>query len=93
LAILIKDQEADQLIRTLVKRTGESITDAVKRAVRERLERVPLSESKRAPLREDEIAARKRKIDELIARAGVLTTGDDRTPDEIIGYNESGHFN
>jgi antitoxin VapB len=84
MAILIKDQEADQLIRTLVERTGESITDAVKQAVRERLERVPLTE--------DEIAVRKRKIDALIARAGALPTVDDRMPDEIIGYNEFGHF-
>ena len=84
MAILIKDHEADRMIRTLAERTGESLTDAVKQAVRERLERVPLTNN--------EIAARKRKIDELIARAGAMPTVDDRTPDEIIGYNESGHF-
>jgi antitoxin VapB len=84
MAILIKDQEADQLIRTLAERTGESITEAVKQAVRERLERVPLTE--------DEIADRRRKIDALIARAGAMPTVDDRTPDEIVGYNELGHF-
>jgi len=84
MAILIKDQEADQLIRTLAERTGESITDAVKQAVRERLKHVPLSE--------DEIAARKRKLAALVARAKAMPTLDDRTPDEIIGYNELGHF-
>jgi antitoxin VapB len=84
MAILIKDQEADQLIRMLAERTGESITDAVKQAVRERLDRVPLTE--------DEIAARKRKIEALIAKAGAMPTVDERTPDEIIGYNEFGHF-
>ena len=84
MAILIKDQEADQLIRTLAERTGESITEAVKEAVRQRLQRVPLSE--------DEVAARKRKIEALIARANALPTVDDRTPDEIVGYNEFGHF-
>jgi antitoxin VapB len=83
-AILIKDQEADQMIRMLAERTGESITDAVKQAVRERLDRVPLTE--------DEIAARKRKIEALIAKAGAMPIVDDRTPDEIIGYNEFGHF-
>jgi len=45
MAILIKDREADQLIRTLAERTGESITDAVKQAVRDRLQTVPLSEN------------------------------------------------
>jgi antitoxin VapB len=84
MAILIKDREADQLIRTLAARTGESITDAVKEAVRERLKRVPLSE--------DEIAARKLKLDRLAERARQMPTVDDRTPDEIIGYNQSGHF-
>jgi antitoxin VapB len=84
MAILIKDQEADQMIRMLAERTGESITDAVKQAVRERLDRVPLTE--------DEIAARKRKIEALIAKAGAIPIVDDRTPDEIIGYNEFGHF-
>jgi len=36
MALLIKDRETDRF-RTLVERTGESITEAVKRAVRERL--------------------------------------------------------
>jgi antitoxin VapB len=84
MAILIKDHEADQLIRTLAERTGESITDAVKQAVRERLERVPLTE--------DEVAVRRRKIDALVAKANAMPTVDDRTPDEIVGYNERGHF-
>jgi antitoxin VapB len=84
MAILIKDQEADQLIRTLAERTGESITDAVKHAVRDRLKHVSLSE--------DEIATRKHNLDHIVARAKDMPTVDDRTPDEIIGYNERGHF-
>jgi antitoxin VapB len=84
MTILIKDPEADQLIRRLADRTGESITDAVKQAVRERLQRVPLTE--------DEIAARKRKLAKLVAKAKALPTLDDRTADEIIGYNALGHF-
>ncbi len=84
MAILIKDQEADQLIRTLAERTGESITNAVKHAVRERLQTLPR--------REAEVAQRKRKLVELIAKCNAIPTVDDRTPDEIIGYNEMGHF-
>ncbi len=84
MAILIKDREADQLIRALAERTGESITDAVKQAVRERLKNLPPSES--------EIAERKRKLDALIARGREMPIVDDRTPDEIIGYNKWGHF-
>jgi len=83
-AILIKDREADRLIRSLAERTGESITDAVKEAVRERLQSLPPSGA--------EIAERKRKIDALISRARAMPTLDDRTPDEIIGYNARGLF-
>jgi antitoxin VapB len=83
MAILIKDQEADQMIRTLAERTGESITDAVKQAVRERLEHVPLNE--------DEIAARKRRLAEHYAYFDSLPTINEHlTDDEIIGYDENG---
>jgi hypothetical protein len=43
-------------------------------------------------LTEDEITARKRKLAELYAKWDAMPTVDDRTPDEIIGYNEFGHF-
>jgi len=84
MAILIKDEEADQLIRALAKRTGETLTDAVKRAVRERLDSLPHGDQK--------VTERQRKLDALIARGRRMTIVDDRTPDEIIGYNEFGHF-
>ena len=84
MAILIKDREADQMIRTLAERTGETITDAVKQAVQERLQKLPL--------RGEEIAERKRKLDVLAARGRKLKLVDERPADEIIGYNEFGHF-
>jgi antitoxin VapB len=84
MAILIKDREADQMIRTLAERTGESITDAVKQAVQERLQKLPLSE--------EEIAERKRKLAVFAARGRKLKLVDERPADEIIGYNELGHF-
>lgn len=85
MAVLIKDKEADRLIRELAARTGESITDSVKTAVRERLQKVPLHE--------DEIAKRKRRLAELIAYFDSLPrTNEHLTDDEIIGYNDEGHF-
>lgn len=39
MTLSIKDNEADALARQLAERTGESLTVAVKRALRERLER------------------------------------------------------
>jgi antitoxin VapB len=84
MTVLIKDEEADRLIRELAGRAGETITEAVKTAVRERLSRLPL--------RQDEIADRKRRIAELLAEFDSLPIVDRRTPDEIIGYNQHGVF-
>ena len=39
MAISIKDPETDELARRLAKETGESLTEAIRLAVRERLER------------------------------------------------------
>ncbi|MBZ5581624.1 MAG: type II toxin-antitoxin system VapB family antitoxin [Acidobacteriia bacterium] len=84
MAVLIKDKEADRLIRELADRTGETITDAVKKAVADRLERTPMSAR--------EVAARKRRLADLVAAADAMPTLDHRTADEILGYNERGAF-
>ena len=85
MAVLIKDKETDRLIRELAKRSGQSITESVKMAVWERLQKIPLDEN--------EIAARKRKLAELRAYFDSLPKANEHlTIDEIIGYNEHGHF-
>jgi antitoxin VapB len=85
MAVIIKDDEADILIRELAQRTGETITQAVKQSVRERLERVPMCE--------DEIARRKRQLKEIWAHFDSLPRQNEHlTDDEIIGYNDEGHF-
>jgi antitoxin VapB len=87
MALHIQDPETDQLARQLSAATGETITVAVKVALRDRLERV--SEPHRKPRSEAEIIAAVEKIAKRLAALPIL---DDRTPDEIIGYNEHGHF-
>ncbi len=83
MAILIKDKETDEMIRTLAERTGESITEAVKTAVRQRLQSTSRSEQ--------EIAERKRKLAEVLAYFDSLPRiNEDLTDDEIIGYDENG---
>lgn len=84
MTVLIKDEEADRMIRQLAARTGETITDAVKGAVVEKLARTPPSEA--------EIAERRRKIEAILARLDAMPTLDHRSADEIIGYNDKGHF-
>ncbi len=80
MALNIKDPETDRLARELASVTGETLTTAVKRALSERL-RVERRRCGRASA--DELLAIAREIAEL----PVL---DDRTPDEIIGYDERG---
>jgi antitoxin VapB len=84
MTVLIKDEEADRLIRQLAERTGETITDAVKGAVAEKLARTPLTEA--------EIAERRAKLDAILAKFDAMPTVDHRSADEILGYNDKGHF-
>ena len=81
MTLSIKNEEADHLARQLAEATGESLTEAVIRALRERLERV-LGRRRAASLG-DEIA----RMQERIARLPRL---DERSDDEILGYDEQG---
>ena len=81
MALSIKSEEADRLARRLAATTGESLTEAVLVALRERLAR----EERRREA--DTIGARLERLAAEIAELPVL---DARTPDEIIGYDEHG---
>lgn len=81
MALSIKDPEADRLARELAGRTGETLTGAVVMALRERLARE--SRRKRALRLRDELAAIRR-------RSASLPVLDERTPEEIIGYDSRG---
>jgi len=78
----IKDPEADQLARTLTQRTGETITQAVITALRERLAREQ---------RKDETI--ENLVEEIMGigkHCAALPLLDGRSADEIIGYDERG---
>jgi antitoxin VapB len=80
MAISIKDAETDRLARALAAVTGESLTEAIKRALHERLER----ESHRT---RRGIDAEVRRIQERVARLPIV---DSRAADEILGYDGHG---
>jgi antitoxin VapB len=80
-ALSIKDPEADRLARELAARTGETLTEAVVVALRERLARVT-GRARSIPLREELAAIRH--------RCASLPVLDGRTADEILGYDERG---
>ena len=80
MALNIKDPEADRLARELAARTGESITEAVVKALRDRLKR----EGSKSPVRlKDEIMA-------ISRRAAGLPRTTGKSAEEIIGYDERG---
>ena len=81
MAFSIKHDEADRLARTLAKATGETLTEAVVIALRERLQRV------RRPHRAKRVLTQIRAIQRRVAE---LPEFDTRSADDIIGYEEHG---
>jgi antitoxin VapB len=77
----IKNPEADKLARTLSQHTGESITDVVIEALREKWLR---EQGKRAPnaLKEDLLA--------IGQRCAHLPDNDTRSAEDILDYDTSG---
>ncbi len=81
MSLSIKHPEADRLARELAARTGESLTEAVLNALRERLTREQ-GRVKTPRLREELRAIRK--------RCATLPVLDARSPEAILGYDEQG---
>jgi antitoxin VapB len=81
--VLIKRPSAVVKIRRLAKRTGETLTDAVERAVDDRLARVAPPSRKRGRID-------RKKLAELLKYLDSLPVDDPRSHDDIIGYDEHG---
>lgn len=77
----IKHPEADALARDLAATTGQSITAAVMRALREQLKR----ESGRATA-----PRMKEELHRISERCAKLPDYDTRTAEEIMGFDEHG---
>jgi antitoxin VapB len=84
-ALNIRDPEVHELARRLAARTGETMTEAVRKALAERLQRT-------AEPTPEEIELRRRRLLASAAEFRRNLVHDPRTDDEIIGYNEQGHF-
>ena len=85
MALNIKSAETDRLARELAGLTGESITEAVTRAIEARLN----DERRRRHETRDQ---RRRKLQEIADRMASYPVHDARPADEILGYNEFGTF-
>jgi antitoxin VapB len=80
-ALNIKHPEADRLARELAAATGETLTEAVVRSLRERLAHQARRPGPRSA---------KHVIEEARARLSRLPVLDPRTADEILGYDDQG---
>jgi antitoxin VapB len=81
MVLSIKDPETDRLARRLARLTGEPITESVKLALSQRLEREERRQGKRID---------RAKVAEIVAAIGALPVVDARSPDELIGYDDLG---
>jgi antitoxin VapB len=79
--ISIKNPETEELAREISKETGESLTDAITIALRDRLQRLRGRRHARNLVQE---------VDDILRRVDALPTLDDRSEDDILGYDPQG---
>lgn len=80
MALSIKSELADRLARELAAQTGETLTEAVETALRERLDRAQARHA----------ASMRTRLARLASDVRALRIADARTPEEIIGYDDTG---
>lgn len=78
MALYLKDPEVDRLARELARIENTTMTEAVARALRERLERAA-----------DAKAAKRARVEARLAKLRAMPVLDPRDPDEIL-YDEHG---
>lgn len=81
MALNIRNKEAEQLAEELARRTGETKTEAVIKALRDRLGRIRRQRPGRRLADQ---------LDEIARSCASLPVLDRRSPDEILGYGEDG---
>ena len=81
MALDIKDEEIERLAREVAERAGESLTETIRIALQERLQR--LSGRQRA-------ATQREKLYEILHRVDAMPRKTDLTEAEILDYDEHG---
>ena len=77
----IKNAATERLARQVAGETGESITEAIQKSLEERWERLKARRRNRVLTGQ---------IEDLLRRVDALPTLDNRSPEEILGYDEHG---
>jgi antitoxin VapB len=81
MALNLRNPQAEKLASELARQTGETKTEAVIKALQDRLDRVRRERAKR-PLIEE--------LEEIALHCASLPVLDSRPADEILGYDEQG---
>ena len=81
MALNIRNPEAEELAAELASQTGETKTDALIKALRDRLYRVRRERSKRSLADE---------LESIAKHCASLPVLDTRQADEILGYDDHG---
>lgn len=81
MALRIRDPCVEKLVTALVELTGETETDVVKKALHERLAKLQRKQERRS------LAA---ELNEIALHCASLPVFDDRSADEMLGYDERG---
>ncbi len=81
MALNIRNPEAERLAETLARLAGETKTEAVTKALRDRLARLRRERAGRRLADE---------LDEIGLHCSRLPVRDTRSPEEILGYDENG---
>ncbi len=81
MALNIRNRTAEELAETLAGLTGETKTQAVTKALQDRLDRIRRQRSGRSLAEE---------LDDVALHCASLPVLDGRRTDEILGYDENG---
>ena len=81
MALSIKNDSTERLARQIASETGESLTQAIHEALRERWERLTAGRRSRVLTSQ---------LEDVLRRVDALPTLDSRSEDEILGYDEHG---
>jgi antitoxin VapB len=81
MALSIRNHKAERLARELAAESGETITQAITQALEERLERLRGRSTPIDPVEE---------ILKISKRCSALPDQDERSADEILGYDSTG---
>lgn len=81
MALNIRNKEAESLANEIVRRTGETKTEAVVRALQDRLARVKRRRPSRLLVHD---------LADIALHCASLPVLDDRSADDILGYDTTG---